>query len=229
VLDECTPFPATHDEAAISMRMSSRWAKRSRTAFVAREGYGQFGIVQGGVYEDLRLESADALRALNFEGYAIGGLAVGEGQEMMFATLDVTTPHLPADKPRYLMGVGTPDDLLGSVARGVDMFDCVMPTRAGRTARGFTSKGIFNLRNARFIDDGRPLDENCTCLGCTRHTRAYLHHLFRAEEILGPMLLTIHNLTYYQSLMQGARTAIVAQTYDAYCASTRAGWAAGDD
>jgi queuine tRNA-ribosyltransferase len=229
VLDECTPFPATHDEAAISMRMSTRWAKRSRTAFVAREGYGQFGIVQGGIYEDLRLESAAALRALNFEGYAIGGLAVGEGQAMMFATLDVTTPHLPTDKPRYLMGVGTPDDLLGSVARGVDMFDCVMPTRAGRTARAFTSKGIFNLRNARFIDDGRPLDETCGCLGCRRHTRAYLHHLFRCEEILGPMLLTIHNLTYYQSLMQGARAAILAQNFESYCADTRAGWAAGDD
>ncbi|MDR3450088.1 MAG: tRNA guanosine(34) transglycosylase Tgt [Alphaproteobacteria bacterium] len=229
VLDECTPFPATHDEAAISMRMSSRWAKRSRTAFVAREGYGQFGIVQGGIYEDLRIESAAALRELNFEGYAIGGLAVGEGQQMMFATLDVTTPHLPAEKPRYLMGVGTPDDLLGSVARGVDMFDCVMPTRAGRTARAFTSKGIFNLRNARFIDDSKPLDENCACLACSRHVRGYLHHLFRAEEMLGPMLLTIHNLTYYQSLMQGARAAILAQNYESYCADTRAGWAAGDD
>jgi queuine tRNA-ribosyltransferase len=228
VLDECTPFPATHDEAAISMRMSARWAKRSRSAFVEREGYGQFGIVQGGVYEDLRHESAAVLQELNFEGYAIGGLAVGEGQEMMFAMLDVTTPHLPQDKPRYLMGVGTPDDLLGSVARGVDMFDCVMPTRAGRTARAFTSKGVFNMRNARFIDDSKPLDETCGCLCCTRHTRAYLHHLFRAAEILGPMLLTIHNLTYYQSLMQGARAAILAGGYTAYCDATRAGWAAGD-
>jgi queuine tRNA-ribosyltransferase len=228
VLDECTPFPATHDEAAISMRMSTRWAKRSRTAFVAREGYGQFGIVQGSTYEDLRHESAAALRELNFEGYAIGGLAVGEGQEMMFAMLDITTPHLPTGKPRYLMGVGTPDDLLGAVARGVDMFDCVMPTRAGRTARAFTSKGVFNLRNARFIDDAKPLDENCACLCCTRHNRAYLHHLFRAAEILGPMLLTIHNLTYYQSLMQNARAAILAQNYAVYCASTRAAWEAGD-
>jgi len=228
VLDECTPFPATHDEAAISMRLSTRWAKRSRAAFVAREGYGQFGIVQGSIYEDLRHESAATLRELNFEGYAIGGLAVGEGQEMMFATLDITTPHLPADKPRYLMGVGTPDDLLGAVARGVDMFDCVMPTRAGRTARAFTSRGVFNLRNARFIDDDKPLDGACTCLCCTRHSRAYLHHLFRAEEMLGPMLLTMHNLTYYQSLMQNARAAITQQNYAVYCATTRAAWEAGD-
>jgi queuine tRNA-ribosyltransferase len=227
VLDECTPFPATHEEAATSMRLSTRWAKRSRDAFLAREGYGQFGIVQGGTYEDLRHESADALKALDFEGYAIGGLAVGEGQEMMFAMLDVTTPHLPADKPRYLMGVGTPDDLLGSIARGVDMFDCVMPTRAGRTARAFTSAGIFNLRNARFIDDTAPLDENCNCLCCTRHSRAYLHHLIRCEEILGPMLLTTHNLTYYQSLMRGARAAILAGEFSSYSAKTRAGWKDG--
>jgi queuine tRNA-ribosyltransferase len=224
VLDECTPFPATHEEAAKSMRLSTRWAQRSRAAFVAREGYGQFGIVQGSVYEDLRRESAAALQEQNFEGYAIGGLAVGEGQEMMFAMLDVTTPLLPADKPRYLMGVGTPDDLLGAIARGAEMFDCVMPTRAGRTARAFTSHGVFNLRNARFIDDTAPLDENCNCLCCARHTRAYLHHLIRCEEILGPMLLTTHNLTYYQSLMQGARAAILAGSYAEYCATTRAGW-----
>jgi queuine tRNA-ribosyltransferase len=225
VLDECTPHPATHDEAAKSMQLTTRWAKRSRDAFVQRDGYGQFGIVQGSTYEDLRLESAEALKALNFEGYAIGGLAVGEGQAMTYAMLDVTTPHLPARKPRYLMGVGTPDDLLGSIARGVDMFDCVMPTRAGRTARAFTSHGVFNLRNARFIDDAGPLDEHCGCLACTRHSRAYLHHLFRCEEMLGPMLLTQHNLTYYQSLMQGARSAIIAQNYASYCAQTRAGWA----
>jgi queuine tRNA-ribosyltransferase len=228
VLDECTKFPATKDEAAISMRLSTRWAKRSRAAFIAREGYGQFGIVQGGVYEDLRAESAAALCAQNFEGYAIGGLAVGEGQEMMFTMLDITTPMLPQNKPRYLMGVGTPDDLLGAVARGVDMFDCVMPTRAGRTARAFTSHGIFNLRNARFIDDGTPLDPNCPCLACTKHSRAYLHHLFRAAEILGPMLLTQHNLTYYQSLMQGARAAILSQNFAAYCADIRANWASGE-
>ncbi len=190
VLDECTPFPATYDEAATSMRLSSRWAKRSRAAFIARDGYGQFGIVQGGTYADLRRESAMALTEQEFEGYAIGGLAVGEGQETMFAMLEVTDPLLPAHKPRYLMGVGTPDDLLGSVARGVDMFDCVMPTRAGRTARAYTARGVFNLRNARFADDAGPLDDSCACLACTRHSRAYLHHLFRAQEMLGPMLLT---------------------------------------
>ncbi len=227
VLDECTKFPATHEEAAISMRLSTRWAARSRAAFVAREGYGQFGIVQGSTFEDLRAESAAALRDIGFEGYAIGGLAVGEGQAAMYETLDFTTPMLPEDRPRYLMGVGTPDDLLGAVARGVDMFDCVMPTRAGRTARAFTANGVFNLRNARFIDDGAPLDEACPCLACTRHTRAYLHHLFRAEEMLGPMLLTAHNLTYYQALMQGARRAISAGAYGAYCAATRAAWAQG--
>jgi len=227
-LDECTKFPATHHEAAESMRLSTRWAKRSRDAFVRREGYGQFGIVQGSVYEDLRRESAEALAALEFEGYAIGGLAVGEGQAMMFEVLDYTAPMLPAHKPRYLMGVGTPDDLLGAVARGVDMFDCVMPTRAGRTARGFTSRGIFNLRNARFQDDTRPLDPDCGCLCCTRHTRAYLHHLFRCEEMLGPMLLTTHNLTYYQSLMQNGRDAILAGGYADYCATVREGWARGE-
>jgi queuine tRNA-ribosyltransferase len=224
VLDECTKFPATREEAADSMRLSSRWAKRSRDAFVWREGYGQFGIVQGSVFQDLRRESVDALTALDFEGYAIGGLAVGEGQAMMYEVLDFTAPMLPADKPRYLMGVGTPDDLLGAVARGVDMFDCVMPTRAGRTARAFTARGVFNLRNARFIDDARALDERCGCLCCTRHTRAYLHHLFRAEEMLGPMLLTMHNLTYYQSLMTGARAAILAGGYADYAAGVRAGW-----
>ena len=228
VLDECTKFPATHEEAATSMRLSTRWAKRSREAFVQREGYGQFGIVQGNVYEDLRRESAAALNELNFEGYAIGGLAVGEGQAMMYEMLDITAPLLPKQKPRYLMGVGTPGDLLGSVARGVDMFDCVMPTRAGRTARAFTSRGVFNLRNARFIDDGAKLDEGCACLCCTRHTRAYLHHLFRAEEMLGPVLLTMHNLTYYQRLMQDGRAAIFEGRYTEYCAGTRAGWAEGD-
>ena len=228
-LDECTKFPATHAEAAASMRLSTRWAQRSRDAFIKRPGYGQFGIMQGNVYEDLRRESAAALVGMGYEGYAIGGLAVGEGQQTMFSVLDYCTDLLPAQKPRYLMGVGTPDDLLGAVARGVDMFDCVMPTRAGRTARAFTSNGIFNMRNARHIDDARTLDENCPCLCCARHTRAYLHHLFRAEEMLGPMLLTIHNLTYYQSLMQGARKAILNKNYDAYCAEMRETWQRGPD
>jgi queuine tRNA-ribosyltransferase len=224
VLDECTKFPATRDEAAESMRLSTRWAARSRAAFVRREGYGQFGIVQGSVFPELRAESAAALTEMGFEGYAIGGLAVGEGQALMYEMLEFCAPLLPEGKPRYLMGVGTPDDLLGSVARGVDMFDCVMPTRAGRTARAFTSRGVLNLRNARFVDDGGALDAACGCLCCTRHSRAYLSHLFRAEEILGPMLLTIHNLTYYQSLMVGARAAILAGGYGEFCSKTREDW-----
>lgn len=211
------------------MQLSLRWAKRSRSAFTRRTGYGQFGIMQGNVYEDLRRYSAAALVDMEFEGYAIGGLAVGEGQDAMFSVLNYCTDFLPAEKPRYLMGVGTPDDLLGAVARGVDMFDCVMPTRAGRTARAFTANGIFNMRNARFQDDARTLDAQCGCLCCTRHTRAYLHHLFRCEEMLGPMLLTIHNLTYYQTLMQGARHAILDHDYGAYCLHVRENWQKGPD
>ncbi len=228
-LDECTKFPATHHEALESMELSLRWARRSRDAFIKRPGYGQFGIMQGNIFEDLRRRSAAALVEMEFEGYAIGGLAVGEGQETMFRVLEYCAEWLPAAKPRYLMGVGTPDDLLGAIARGVDMFDCVMPTRAGRTARAFTAHGVFNLRNARFQDDARPLDESCACTACTRHARAYLHHLFRCEEMLGPMLLTTHNLTYYQRLMHGAREAILAGTYDEYCAQTRARWRLGPE
>jgi queuine tRNA-ribosyltransferase len=228
VLDECTPFPATVDQARESMELSSRWAARSKAAFIPRDGYGLFGIVQGSVYPDLRKASADALLEIGFQGYAIGGLAVGEGQAMMYQVLDVTAPLLPADRPRYLMGVGTPDDLLGAVARGVDMFDCVIPTRAGRTARAYTSQGVFNLRNARFAEDDRPLDPHCACPACSRHARAYLHHLFRAGEMLGPMLLTWHNLHYYQALMAGARAAILAGQFDNYAAGVRAAWAAGE-
>ena len=223
-LDECTPFPATPEQARTSMTLSMDWAKRSKDAFVPRQGYGLFGIVQGSVYPDLRAQSAAALTEIGFEGYAIGGLAVGEGQAEMFNVLDFTVPHLPADRPRYLMGVGTPDDLIGAVTRGIDMFDCVMPTRAGRTARAYTSRGIFNLRNARFADDGASLDPNCDCPACTRHTGAYLHHLFRADEMLGPMLLTWHNVAYYQSLMRGLRRAIVAERLDAHAAEVRAAW-----
>jgi len=228
VLDECTPFPATVDQAWESMELSRSWAARSKIAFIPRDGYGLFGIVQGSVYPDLRKASADALLEIGFEGYAIGGLAVGEGQEMMYQVLDVAAPLLPADRPRYLMGVGTPDDLLGAVSRGVDMFDCVIPTRAGRTARAYTSRGVFNLRNARFADDDRPLDAKCACPACSRHARAYLHHLFRAGEMLGPMLLTWHNLHYYQALMAGARAAILAGRFDNYAAGVRAAWEAGD-
>jgi queuine tRNA-ribosyltransferase len=225
--DECTPFPATEEQALTSMALSMRWAARSRAAFRARPGYGQFGIVQGGVFPGLRTASAEALIPLGFEGYAIGGLAVGEGQAAMFAVLDHTVPLLPRDQPRYLMGVGTPDDLLGAVARGVDMFDCVMPTRAGRTARAFTSTGVLNLRNARHAADPAPLDAACRCLACTRHSRAYLHHLFRAEEMLGPMLLTAHNLTYYAGLMAGMRAAIEQGRLAEHAAAVRAAWTEG--
>ncbi len=206
--DECTPFPATHEQAAESMRLSMRWAERSRRAFVARPGYGQFGIVQGSVFEDLRRESVEALNALDYEGYAVGGLAVGEGQEAMFSTLEFTTPLMPQHKPRYLMGVGKPADIVGAVMRGIDMFDCVLPTRSGRTAQAFTRRGTVNLRNARHMDDPRPLDADCSCPACRQYSRAYLHHLIRCEEILGMMLLTQHNLQYYQDLMRGIRGAI---------------------
>ena len=222
--DECTKLPATAEEVRSSMERSMRWARRSRTAFRARPGYAQFGIVQGGVDPALRASSAAALVDIGFEGYAVGGLAVGEGQEAMFATLDATVPHLPADQPRYLMGVGTPDDIVGSVLRGIDMFDCVMPTRAGRTARAYTRTGTLNLRNARHGEDDAPLDPACACTACRRHSRAYLHHLFRASEMLGPMLLTEHNITYYQDLLRGLREAISAGTLDAHAASVRAAW-----
>lgn len=206
--DECTPFPADHKTAALSMRRSMRWAKRSKDAFEHRDGYGLFGIVQGSTYEDLRHESIDALTDIGFEGYAIGGLAVGEGQENMFSTLEFTNPNMPIDKPRYLMGVGKPDDLVGGVMRGIDMFDCVLPTRSGRNAQAFTRFGTVNMRNARHQEDPRPLDESCACPACRSYSRAYLHHLFKAKEILGSVLLTWHNLQYYQDLMAGMRTAI---------------------
>lgn len=213
VLDECTAFPATEAEAARSMRLSMAWAMRSREAFRERPGYGLFGIVQGGIHPDLREESVRALCAIGFDGYAVGGLAVGEGQNRMLATLDSTVPHLPADRPRYLMGVGTPQDLIRSVARGLDMFDCVLPTRSGRTAKGFTQRGEVNLRNARHALDPRPLDAECRCPACVRFSRAYLHHLFRAEEMLAGMLLTAHNVTFYQDLMAGLRAAIEGGTF----------------
>ena len=227
-LDECTPFPATEDQAAVSMRLSMRWAARCREAFVPREGHGLFGIVQGSVYPALRAESVAALAAIGFEGYAIGGLAVGEGQAAMFAVLDATAPLLPEAAPRYLMGVGTPADLLGAVRRGVDMFDCVIPTRSGRTGRAYTSRGVLNLRNARHAEDKRPLDPDCGCPACMRHSRAYLHHLVKAEEMLGPMLLTWHNIQYYQDLMRGLRAAILGGRLEAHAAALAAGWAAGD-
>jgi queuine tRNA-ribosyltransferase len=222
--DECTPFPGTTAQVRASMELSMRWAARSRAAFVPRPGYGQFGIVQGGVFPDLRAASAEALTPLHFEGYAIGGLAVGEGQEVMFQVLDATVPLLSADRPRYLMGVGTPEDLVGAVGRGIDMFDCVIPTRGGRTARAYTSAGVLNLRNACHADDPHPLDPRCDCPACVRHSRAYLHHLFKAEEMLGPMLLTWHNLRYYQHLMGTLRSAILAGRLNEVAMEIRGGW-----
>jgi queuine tRNA-ribosyltransferase len=218
VLDECTPYPATEEEAASSMRLSMRWAERCKKAFVERDGYSLFGIVQGSIYPELREESCKALQSIGFDGYAIGGLAVGEGQEVMFKVLDFTMPHLPTDKPRYLMGVGKPDDIIGAVQRGVDMFDCVIPTRAGRFARAYIDEGEINIRNARFTEDSAPLQEGCPCPACTKYTRAYLNHLFKADEMLGPMLLTWHNLTFYQQLMQGLRDAINEQRLDEFAA-----------
>ena len=210
VLDECTPYPIAPDEAAASMRRSMRWAERSKAAFRARSGYGLFGIVQGSVLPDLRAESADTLVGIGFDGYAIGGLAVGEGQALMFETVARTTPALPPECPRYLMGVGKPADLIGAVARGIDLFDCVLPTRSGRTAQAWTAEGPLNLRNRRHADDPAPLEPGCACPACRDFSRAYLHHLIKAGEILGAMLLTWHNLHYYQALMAETRTAIEA-------------------
>jgi queuine tRNA-ribosyltransferase len=228
VLDECTPYPATETEAAESMRRSMRWAARCRAAFGERPGYGLFGIVQGSIFPDLRRESAETLIDIGFDGYAVGGLAVGEGQAQMFGVLDGTVPTLPTERPRYLMGVGTPGDMVGAVARGIDMFDCVMPTRSGRTGQGFTRRGAINIRNARHAADPRPLDEACACPTCAGYGRAYLHHLFKAREMLGPMLLTMHNLHYYQGLVAGLRVAIEAAEMEDFAATFGADQGLGD-
>jgi queuine tRNA-ribosyltransferase len=214
--DECTPFPAEEVAAQSSMELSMRWAERSKRAYRARPGHALFGIVQGSIYRELRRRSAAALRDIGFDGYAVGGLAVGEGQATMFGVLDETVPALPDDRPRYLMGVGKPDDLVGAVMRGIDLFDCVLPTRSGRTAQAFTRRGTVNLRNARHAADPRPLDAECGCAACIGYSRAYLHHVVRAGEILAAMLLTTHNLRYYQDLMAGLRGAIEAGTLDAF-------------
>jgi queuine tRNA-ribosyltransferase len=210
VLDECTPFPASRDEAKSSMELSLRWAERSRQVFQALASPGQalFGIVQGSVYPDLRQNSAEALACLGFDGYAVGGLAVGEGQEAMLDMVEVTTALLPEDRPRYLMGVGTPDDMLAAIARGIDMFDCVMPTRSGRHCQAFTWEGHLNLRNARYADDPNPLDAESSC-PAARYSRAYLHHLVKSGEMVGAMLLSWANVHFYQELMGGAREAII--------------------
>jgi queuine tRNA-ribosyltransferase len=228
VLDECTPFPATERQAAESMRLSLRWAARCRQAFTRRPGYGLFGIVQGGVYEALRRESAEGLIGIGFDGYAVGGLAVGEGWDLTCRVLDVTMAHLPTEAPRYLMGVGKPSDIVGGVARGIDMFDCVLPTRSGRTGQAFTARGQVNIRNARHAEDGRPLEEGCDCPACRQFGRAYLHHLVRAKEILGAVLLTWHNLRYYQRLMADIRAAIAAGAFADFQARFAAEQAAGD-
>jgi queuine tRNA-ribosyltransferase len=207
-LDECTPYPSPPDAVEASMELTTRWALRSRRAFVERPGHGIFGIVQGGVHPDLRLRSAARLVEIGFDGYAVGGLAIGEGQATTFAVLDATAPGLPAQRPRYLMGVGKPADLVGAVMRGIDMFDCVLPTRSGRTAQAFTRGGTLNLRNARHADDPTPLDRECGCPACAGYSRAYLNHLCKSGEILGAMLLTAHNLRYYADLMADMRCAI---------------------
>lgn len=227
-MDECTPYPSEYEDCAKSMRMSMRWAKRSKDAFIDRDGYGIFGIQQGNVYRDLREESAKALKEIGFDGYAIGGLAIGEGQEKMFEVLDYAPQMLPEDKPRYLMGVGRPDDIVGAVLRGVDMFDCVMPTRSGRTAQAFTKYGPVNIRNSRHKEDYRPLEEGCDCPLCSHYSRAYIHHLQKCNEVLGIMLLTWHNVRYYERLMQGLRNAIKNDTLNQFAEEFYANQAKGD-
>ncbi|MCA3441388.1 MAG: tRNA guanosine(34) transglycosylase Tgt [Rhodobacter sp.] len=226
--DECPALPATEAEVARSMRLSMRWAQRSRDAFGDRPGHALFGIQQGGVTQDLRAESAAALCRIGFDGYAVGGLAVGEGQQAMFGVLDYAPGMLPADRPRYLMGVGKPEDIVGAVERGIDMMDCVLPSRSGRTGQAFTRRGPVNIRNARHMDDPRPLDEACPCPACAGYSRAYLHHVFRSGEIIASMLLTWHNLHYYQELMAGLRRAISDQRLAAFTAGFHALRAEGD-
>lgn len=226
--DECPALPADEKRVAESMRLSMRWAQRSRDAFGDRPGHALFGIQQGGVTEELRAESAEALQNIGFDGYAVGGLAVGEGQEAMFGVLEYAPDQLPVDKPRYLMGVGKPDDIVGAVKRGIDMMDCVLPSRSGRTGQAWTRRGQVNIKNARHQDDPRPLDENCSCPACRNYSRAYLHHVFRAGEMISGMLLTWHNLHYYQEIMQGMRDAIAEQRFDAWEADFHAQRAEGD-
>jgi queuine tRNA-ribosyltransferase len=226
--DECPALPADDQRVAESMRLSMRWAQRSRDAFGDRPGHALFGIMQGGVTPHLREESAKALVDIGFDGYAVGGLAVGEGQEAMFGVLDYAPDFLPTDKPRYLMGVGKPDDIVGAVKRGIDMMDCVLPSRSGRTGQAWTRRGQVNIKNARHQDDPRPLDEHCTCPACRNYSRAYLHHVFRAGEMISGMLLTWHNLHYYQEIMQGMRDAIAEGRFAAWEAAFHAQRAEGD-
>ncbi|WP_445810776.1 tRNA guanosine(34) transglycosylase Tgt [Yoonia sp.] len=226
--DECPALPADRDRIKSSMDLSMRWAQRSRDAFGDRPGHALFGIQQGGLEQDLRAQSAQALQAIGFDGYAVGGLAVGEGQEAMFGVLDYAPDQLPVDKPRYLMGVGKPDDIVGAVKRGIDMMDCVLPSRSGRTGQAFTRHGVVNIKNARHQDDPRPLDEACTCPACRGYSRAYLHHVFRANEMISGMLLTWHNLHYFQQIMAGMRDAISAGSFAAWEADFHRQRAQGD-
>ena len=226
--DECTPFPADEKTALESMQLSMRWAARSKEAFGDRPGHALFGIQQGSVFPEQRAESAEALKAIGFDGYAVGGLAVGEGQEAMFSVLDYAPDMLPQDKPRYLMGVGKPDDIVGAVKRGIDMMDCVLPSRSGRTGQAFNRQGVVNIKNARHQDDPRPLDSACSCPACKNYSRAYLHHVFRSQEMISGMLLTWHNLQYYQDLMADMRAAIAAGRFAGFEAEFHAQRAAGD-
>ncbi len=228
VFDECPALPATHAAIEKSMALSMRWAKRSKAAFAEqpdeeKAGRACFGIVQGGTFADLRRRSAEALMDIGFDGYAVGGLAVGEPQAAMFETLEATVPHLPAERPRYLMGVGKPSDIVGAVLRGIDMFDCVLPTRSGRNGQAFTWEGALNLKNARFADDPAPLDARCHCPACRQFSRAYLHHAVKAGEIIAAMLLTWHNLTFYQDLMTELRQAIAQSCLSRFAAGFSTG------
>ncbi|MDR2933927.1 MAG: tRNA guanosine(34) transglycosylase Tgt [Rickettsiales bacterium] len=211
--DECLALPCKYDDAVNSMHMTLRWAKRSKDAFINRDGYGIFGIVQGATFKDLRLESAMALTQIGFDGYAVGGLAVGEPQSVMIEVLSYTCPALPNDKPRYLMGVGKPDDIVLSVEQGIDMFDCILPTRSGRTGQAFTATGAINIKNAKWKLHDRPIDETCNCPTCKKYSAGYIHHLFSAQELLGYTLLSEHNLWFYQNLMRDIRNAITNDTF----------------
>jgi len=228
IFDECAPYPCSHVDAEHSMELSLCWAERSKQAFTGNSGQALFGIVQGSVYKDLRDRSAERLIDIGFNGYAVGGLAVGEGQEIMLEMLDHTLPQLPIDKPRYLMGVGTPNDILESVARGIDMFDCVMPTRSGRHGQAFSRFGKINLSNARHANDPRPIDEQSHCPAARDYSRAYLHHLVKSKEYLSAMLISWINLSYYQELMAGIRLSIAENRFEEFAEQTKSGWAKGD-
>ena len=216
IFDECPAFPITYTKARDSMELSLRWAKRSKEAYVKREGYGLFAIVQGSTFADLREISAKSLTEIDFDGYAIGGLAVGEGHQLMLDTLKFTMPHIPEDKPHYLMGVGKPVDMVAAIAEGIDMFDCVIPTRSGRTGQAFIKEGRINIKNQKYQEDERPLDESCSCYSCKNYSRAYINHLFKAGEMLAGTLLTNHNIAYYQSLMRECQLHIEQEDYDEF-------------